>query len=158
VNTDKALKMLGVKSLKGIDWRGKREMLLEKYRENPERAMLCLAYCYGDDGEYSNYHSAESWNDYIIVHKKNDKLDALYDFLIALGYEMSDEEQQLRDGTHPLFDQPKAPAGVPAEPVTVVRSGDSDESEDSADPDEIEDNAADGVGDDYFDEPDGDGE
>jgi ParB family chromosome partitioning protein len=36
-------------------------------------------------------------------HNENVRLDALYDWLISLGYEMSDEERQLRDGTHPLF-------------------------------------------------------
>ena len=34
----------------------------------------------------------------------NNELDLLYDFLISIGYEMSDVEKQLQDGTHPLFD------------------------------------------------------
>lgn len=29
--------------------------------------------------------------------------DYIYDMLTKLGYEMSDEEKQLQDGTHPLF-------------------------------------------------------
>lgn len=36
-------------------------------------------------------------------YESNYKLDALYEWLTSLGYEMSDEEKQLRDGTHPLF-------------------------------------------------------
>lgn len=34
---------------------------------------------------------------------KNAQLDIIYDWLCSLGYEMSTEEQQLQDGTHPLF-------------------------------------------------------
>jgi len=30
-------------------------------------------------------------------------LDQLYNALIALGYQMSDEERAFRDGTHELF-------------------------------------------------------
>lgn len=37
------------------------------------------------------------------VHHHNEKLEFLYKWLISMGYEMSDEEKQLLDGTHPLF-------------------------------------------------------
>lgn len=37
------------------------------------------------------------------VYSPNYKLNALYTWLIALGYEMSDEEKTLQNGTHPLF-------------------------------------------------------
>ena len=33
----------------------------------------------------------------------NPELDELYEFLTTLGYEMSEEEKQMRDGTHPLI-------------------------------------------------------
>ena len=36
-------------------------------------------------------------------HQKNAPLDALYAWLGLLGYEMSTEEKQVQDGTHPLF-------------------------------------------------------
>lgn len=128
MNTDKALKMLGVKSLKNIDWKQKRELMMEKYREDPERTMLCLAYCYGDDGEYSDYHSAESWNGWRIVYSKNDKLDNLYDALVSLGYELSDEEQQLRDGTHELFDKPRSKDA----PATAAPEDEEEQEDDDA--------------------------
>lgn len=38
-------------------------------------------------------------------HHKNAQLDVIYDWLCSLGYEMSTEEQQLRDGTHSIFKQ-----------------------------------------------------
>lgn len=36
-------------------------------------------------------------------YKENSALNALYDILEVLGYPLSDEERQLRDGTHPMF-------------------------------------------------------
>ena len=36
-------------------------------------------------------------------HEENPSLDLLYDWLASLGYEMSEEEKQLRDGTHEVF-------------------------------------------------------
>lgn len=38
-----------------------------------------------------------------IEWKESQKLDRIYQFLESLGYEMSDEEKQLQNGTHPLF-------------------------------------------------------
>jgi len=46
-------------------------------------------------------------NDYDGGHRKDDKLDAQYDFLMSLGYEMSDFEKSLRNGTHPFFKDPE---------------------------------------------------
>lgn len=53
------------------------------------------------DGDKSGYFGGHSKA--FPTHEKNVKLDALYEWLISLGYELSDEEKQLRDGTHPLF-------------------------------------------------------
>ena len=46
-------------------------------------------------------------NDYDGGHRKDDKLDAQYEFLTGLGYEMSDFEKSLRNGTHPFFKNPE---------------------------------------------------
>lgn len=43
------------------------------------------------------------WRKAIPEHKENLKLDTLYDWLISLGYEMSDEEKAHRYGTCPFF-------------------------------------------------------
>lgn len=37
------------------------------------------------------------------MHEPNSELDRLYNFLVSLGYEMSDEEKAMRDGTHQLL-------------------------------------------------------
>lgn len=70
--------------------------IVENLRQQPERYMLIAAYC-SLDFSRENYYS---WD---CTHKKNAGLDRVYDFLGALGYEISDEEQAMRDGTHELF-------------------------------------------------------
>lgn len=37
------------------------------------------------------------------VHETNLQMTALYDWLESLGYQLSDEEHELLDGTHPVF-------------------------------------------------------
>lgn len=74
-------------------------------QEKPEYGLLCTAYAASDDD--SNGYCCKEWNReiqaYIPVYGVNDDLDALYDFLISIGYEMSDMEKSLQDGSHPLF-------------------------------------------------------
>lgn len=41
--------------------------------------------------------------DYNRKYRKDERLCAIYDFLCRIGYEMSDEEKQLLDGTHELY-------------------------------------------------------
>ena len=41
--------------------------------------------------------------DYERKYRKDDRLYGIYDFLCRLGYEMSDEEKQLLDGTHEMY-------------------------------------------------------
>lgn len=70
----------------------------------PQRALLCAAYADLDRTNLS--YSTTSWdkNVGIPVHHKDTDLDLLYTCLKSLDYEMSEEEIQLQDGTHPLFD------------------------------------------------------
>ena len=41
--------------------------------------------------------------DYTGNHRENEPLQRLYDGLITIGYEMSDEERAMMDGTHELY-------------------------------------------------------
>lgn len=50
---------------------------------------------------YSYFRSY--WNSYTMKHEENEKLDRIYALLVKLGYEMSDDEKALQDGTHELF-------------------------------------------------------
>ena len=67
-------------------------------KKEPERMFWLMIYENTGDFERQTYH--EYWK---CKHEENAELSALYDILIKLGYEMSDEEKQLRDGTHRLF-------------------------------------------------------
>ena len=89
------------------------KIVLEATSERPEYSILACAYSMSDNNEkYWGYE----WNDEggRYVHSPNAVLDRLYDFLVSLGYQMSDEEKAMRDGTHELFhalDQKEADDG-----------------------------------------------
>ena len=52
---------------------------------------------FGDEG----FHT--TWKNDPPKHRENKRLAALYEWLTSLGYEMSDDERAMMDGTHPLF-------------------------------------------------------
>lgn len=68
----------------------------------PEKAALSLAYSAVDKENHGYW--CRNWNankqDYDYEYKANDRLDAVYDLLTSLGYEMSDEEKQMQNGNH----------------------------------------------------------
>ena len=67
-------------------------------KKEPEKILLHIVYEATGDSNNETYYD---W--FTGKYTPNTELSAIYDFLIKLGYEMSDEEKQLRDGTHPLF-------------------------------------------------------
>lgn len=75
------------------------------FSDQPEKALLSLAYSAADDG--SNGYWGWVWkSDYQsggYGWEENGRLDAIYTLLVALGYEMSDEEKALQNGTHAIF-------------------------------------------------------
>lgn len=73
------------------------DLLSQSFSSAPERVLLLAAYSYYGDGDGARFH------DWSGGYQGNDKLDALYVLLEGLGYEMSDEERALRDGTHELY-------------------------------------------------------
>jgi ParB family chromosome partitioning protein len=83
------------------------DMVMEAYSGRPEVLLLIAVYLsYGDNPGNAYYYGARYESK--IHRNQNEKLDAIYDTLIEIGYEMSEEEQRLRDGTHELFDKPEA--------------------------------------------------
>ena len=64
--------------------------------KQPERCLLVATYL-ALDSEHQSYYTWEG------QYEKDGELDTVYDFLEAIGYEMSDEERALRDGTHELY-------------------------------------------------------
>ena len=71
------------------------EIISPKFAVDPERVLLALAYSFSGDSESLNFFSN---SDQTLA-----RLDDIYTMLGRLGYEMSDEEKALRDGTHELF-------------------------------------------------------
>lgn len=75
------------------------------FSDQPEKALLSLAYSAADDG--SNGYWGLVWKpDYQsggYGWEENGSLDAIYALLTTLGYEMSDEEKALQNGTHVIF-------------------------------------------------------
>ena len=74
-------------------------------REQPEKGMLSVIYSMIDDSGNGFWESR--WNRekgaYEYVYKPNDELDRLYVLLGKLGYEASDEEAEMMNGTHELL-------------------------------------------------------
>ena len=82
-----------------------RKLALTAAKETPAYALLACAYAAVD--EETNGYFKRNWNcdkgvsDF--VYRPNEKLDRLYDFLVSLGYELSDEEKAMQSGTHKLL-------------------------------------------------------
>lgn len=90
--------------------RGKaRDMMLENLDgvndKQARRTELNALYGCFNDGPTAQYWAKVGVNGFP-AHMENWILDALYDFLIGMGYELSDDERKLKDGTHELFIDP----------------------------------------------------
>lgn len=68
-----------------------------KTKDKAAQCLLKYAYALCEDSSNKNYY------DWYAMHSPNEKLDRIYNFLCSLGYEMSDEEKALQNGTHELF-------------------------------------------------------
>lgn len=70
--------------------------IIEKIEECPERVLLVAIY----SALNMNYLSYVDWDG---TYSKSKHLDRAYTLLEKLGYEISEEESALKDGTHELF-------------------------------------------------------
>lgn len=76
-------------------------------REQPERTMLLIAF-WMRDSKGNGYWDSRwdcSTREYVNVFDDNEFLDETYRLLELLGYKKSDEEDQMREGTHPIFSE-----------------------------------------------------
>ena len=74
--------------------------------ESNEDLIPKLVMCYLGDNETLNYYNIYDYelkDGKLPRHCKNSQLDLIYGFLCAMGYEMSDEEKSVRDGTSPYY-------------------------------------------------------
>lgn len=72
----------------------------------PDKMLLNYVYSLFGDSEREAYTTWD--NGHMDRHRGNPELDYLYAFLEKLGYEMSDAEKSLQNGTHELFYKPDA--------------------------------------------------
>lgn len=90
--------MCGTK-LKDVDTYEEKSGLVDEYFESQsEKAMLQLAYLMSGDCKGSYIYSRSGSYD-----EDCPNVDKLYECLERLGYQMSDDEKKLQDGTHELF-------------------------------------------------------
>ena len=73
------------------------------FSDQPEKALLSLAYSAADDGSNGYWGWKPDYQSGGYGWEENGSLDAIYTLLVALGYEMSDEEKALQNGTHAIF-------------------------------------------------------
>ncbi len=74
------------------------DQVLDAVAFDPMRKLWLMVLLYMNDNNKKGYFTS-----YDGEYKTNERLSAYYDLLIKMGYAMSDEEKQMRDGTHSLF-------------------------------------------------------
>ena len=102
------------------------EAISQQITDTPFRTLLRHTYVRWSDGEncgYTNYRG--DWVD-------NKRLNFIYEFLVKLGYEISDEERSMMDGTNALFGEVESD-----EEEDEILEAELIEDEDPADEDEI---------------------
>lgn len=82
---------------------GNEDKLLKAYASNPAGTAVLLVYRTLEDSEVRTCYK-KSYDGNEVTFSKNDGLNRIYDFLTALGYEMSTEEIQITNGTYELYD------------------------------------------------------
>lgn len=75
----------------------------EHWSDNSGRMLMAMAYALCQTNNSSFSYISVNYLDKTFSRKNNLDLNRFYALLCKLGYVMSDEEIQLRDGTHPIF-------------------------------------------------------
>lgn len=76
---------------------------LDDYMKDTGKMLMAAAYAFFKSGQNNSSYISVDYADKTITRKINPELNRFYNLLCKLGYVMSDEEIQLRDGTHPFF-------------------------------------------------------
>lgn len=75
----------------------------EHWNNDSGRMLMATAYALCQKNYSSFSYISVNYSDKTFSRKNNTDLNRFYNLLCKLGYVMSDEEIQLRDGTHPIF-------------------------------------------------------
>lgn len=79
------------------------DKIIAAYRTERRRIYPSIIYASFGDTKGEGFHKGLK-NEYP-QHRENRRLSCLYEWLVSLGYEMSDDERGLMDGTHPVFER-----------------------------------------------------
>ena len=77
------------------------DAIMTAYKKNSKRAAVGIIYCSFGDTAGQVFHT--TFKREYPKHQRNRQLELLYQWLCSIGYEMSDIEKSLMDGTHPIF-------------------------------------------------------
>lgn len=110
----------------------KNRKAIDALKGKPEK-LAKVIYCTLGDSNQNCYFTG--YKKQMPQYGENLPLDMLYEWLMKLGYEMSDEEKLLKDGKHPLY----------SNPVSDEDTGDDVDDEEIADEDFDEDDELDEI-------------
>lgn len=79
-----------------------RAKMMEFLDSDKKSKAIIMLYTITSDNKKVTYYR-NGYCDCVPVHKENKRLDKIYECLCELGYEMSETERQLQNGTHELF-------------------------------------------------------
>lgn len=91
-------------TLSGLKYDDNNECInLDDCIKDTGKMLMSAAYAFFKDWRDDSDYILVDYADKTITRKINPELNRFYNLLVKLGYVMSDEEIQLRDGTHPIF-------------------------------------------------------
>lgn len=91
-------------ALSGLKYDDNNECInLDDCMKDIGKMLMSAAYAFFKDWQNDSSYILVDYADKTITRKINPELNRFYNLLVKLGYVMSDEEIQLRDGTHPIF-------------------------------------------------------
>ena len=101
---DKIADFAGVDN--GLRYDLKRKAVMEKLPELDRDRQKALVWLLWHDGSSGNFVDVDRYNK-TVRKRTNANLWMEYQWLMKLGYEMSEEEEQLMNGTHEIFENPE---------------------------------------------------
>ena len=91
-------------ALSGLKYDDNNECInLDDCIKDTGKMLMSAAYAFFKNWRDNSSYILVDYADKTITRKINPELNRFYNLLVKLGYVMSDEEIQLRDGTHPIF-------------------------------------------------------
>ena len=91
-------------ALSGLKYDDSNECInLDDCMKDVGKMLMSAAYAFFKNWRNNSSYISVDYADKTITRKINPELNRFYNLLVKLGYVMSDEEMQLRDGSHPIF-------------------------------------------------------